>query len=64
MPSISHPLIYLSAAAAGEKEYGDDYEPDDVVVVENVAKAVIHKEFLQNYLRAFCLSVSIICQVK
>ena len=48
--------------AAGDKKYGNDDEPNDVVVVKKVAKAVVHKEFLQKFLRVFRLSVSIICR--
>ena len=44
--------FYL-AVAAGDKKYGNDNEPNNVVVVKKVAKAVIHKEFLQKFLRAF-----------
>ena len=52
-----------AATAAGEKKDSYDDEPDDVAVIKKVAKAiVIHKSSSENFLRAFCLSVSIICR--
>lgn len=61
---VSHPIFTdsESAVAAGDEKDSDDDEPDNVAIIEKVAKAVIHNEFLQKFLRAFCLSVSIICQ--
>ena len=47
-------ILSLTATAAGEEKNSYDDEPDNVVVIKNVAKAVvIHKEFLQKFLRAF-----------
>ena len=32
------------AAAAGKKDYCNDNEPDDVVTVKKIAKAVVHSK--------------------
>ena len=43
------PFLLHSTAAAGEKKYSDDNEPDNAVVVKNVAKAVIHNRTSKNF---------------
>ena len=34
--------------AAAENEQSDDNDPDDVVIVKNIAKAAVHKMILLN----------------
>lgn len=37
-------VLFLLTAAAGEKKKRDDDYPDNVVVIEKIAKAVVHSE--------------------
>jgi hypothetical protein len=40
------PSRSLAVAAAEENEESDDNEPDNVVIVKNIAKAAVHKNIL------------------
>lgn len=42
--ALTSPLIRFSATAAAGEEQDDEDDPDPVVVVENVAKTVVHSE--------------------
>ena len=35
-------VITAAVVAAGEEKDENDYDPDDVIVIENIAKAVVH----------------------
>jgi hypothetical protein len=43
--------LFSTVAAAGENEESDDDYPDDVVIVEDIAKAAVHGRSSYDFLR-------------